>query len=283
MPWPNSLLGGKPARSRKSTNRLTARRRLGNETLEPRDLLAVFTVSNGFDGVPGDLRSAVFAANATPGPDTIRIQVNNVQLTLGEMIVSDAVDIDGTTAPNGHVLIQAAPNARIFTMDDGSPAQQPVSLNELTLSGGYVTGPGGGAILNREDLLITHSTLTGNTANSGGGILNTSARVVMRNSMVDGNYASYEGGGITNIDGVLAMYDSTVRANHVFNNNGSWTFGGGIQNLGMAVATLENSQVLGNEGARVGRCSRTRRGNLHDAGKPRPSDRHRCWRQLRQP
>ncbi len=235
-----------PGSPRRSNRTATTRTRLHSESLESRNLLAVFAVTNGFDGVPGDLRSAVLAANANPGPDTIQLQVNNVQLVLGDILISDAVDINGATAITGHVDIHAAPNSRIFTVDDSAPAQQAVSLNELTLSGGDVGFPGGGAIFNREDLRILNSTITGNTATIGGGILNEFARVYMRNTQVDVNYASYEGGGIFNIGGVLEMSDSAVRANRVSNTNGSWTFGGGIRNLGQATATLENSQVLGN-------------------------------------
>lgn len=162
-----------------------ARRQLHAEALETRNLLAVFTVTNGFDGSPGDLRSAVLAANTTPGPDMIRFQVNAIQLALGEILVTDAVQIDGGTAPLGHVNITAAPGSRIFTVDDGTPVPQVVSLNELTLSGGNPgTFASGGAVLNKEDLTILNSTITGNTAAAGGGIFSGSARLALRNSAV---------------------------------------------------------------------------------------------------
>ncbi len=218
---------------------------LSAESLEPRNLLAVFTVTSSFDGTSGDLRSAVAAADVSPGMDTIQFNVNMVQLTLGEIQIRDTVDINGASAPGGHVSVTAAPGSRIFNVDDGGqPVPQFVVMNELTLSGG--DSPEGGAITNREDLLIQNSTITGNTARIGGGIANRFGRVVLDQSTVYDNYAEYEGGGIHNNEGVLEARFSTVMANRVMNNNGGFTFGGGIQNIGRALAMLDHSQVLGN-------------------------------------
>src|SRR5215217_8264117 len=42
------------------------------EALEPRVLLATFTVTNAGDGGPGSFRDAILAANNAPGADQIR-------------------------------------------------------------------------------------------------------------------------------------------------------------------------------------------------------------------
>ncbi len=231
-----------------AARRSPIRRRLAcGEHLESRQLLAVFGVTSSGDAGLGSLRTAVAMANLSPGPDTIEFHVAAVQLTQGEIVITDAVDLNGSTAPTGHVTIQAALAARIFRLDDISPAQLPVSMNELTLTGGQPTSDGGGAILNRENLRMMRSTVTGNTASRGGAILNEGARLSLTQVMVQGNSAQYEGGGIMNVNfSQLDAVQSEFRANQVSNSAGASTFGGAIQNLGGSTATLVSSLVLGN-------------------------------------
>ncbi len=89
---------------------------------------------------------------------------------------------------------------------------------------------GGGGILNFSDpdnsgiLSFTNSTISSNTAPSGGGILNLApaGEVTISNSTVSNNTVSDTGGGVSNF-GILTMENSTV-----FDN--SATYGGGIAN-----------------------------------------------------
>jgi hypothetical protein len=71
------------------------------ETLERRDVPAVFTVTATADAGAGSLRQAILNANATPGLDTIRFQIASGAQTIKPVTalpsVTDAVVIDGTT------------------------------------------------------------------------------------------------------------------------------------------------------------------------------------------
>jgi hypothetical protein len=71
------------------------------EPLEDRRLLATFTVANLHDAGAGSLRQALLDANSTGGADVIRFQVTGtIRLTSAALpAVTDAVTIDGTTAP----------------------------------------------------------------------------------------------------------------------------------------------------------------------------------------
>jgi uncharacterized repeat protein (TIGR01451 family) len=74
------------------------------ETLESRQLLATFTVSNAAGGGIGTLRDAIFLANATPGRDRIVFNIPGAgvqTINLGTSLpsITDPLDIDATTQP----------------------------------------------------------------------------------------------------------------------------------------------------------------------------------------
>ena len=74
------------------------------ESLERRDVPATFTVTTVADGLPGSLRSAIIAANDTPGSDTIAFNISGGGLhtiLLGSSLprVTDTLTIDGRTQP----------------------------------------------------------------------------------------------------------------------------------------------------------------------------------------
>ena len=106
------------------------------------------------------------------------------------------------TAPLRHPAGGPAPNAihgdgsRTFNVDDGSPTTIRVEIDGLTLKGGDVTGSGG-AILNREDLLLKRCFISGNTASmNGGGIYSQLGSLEIDSSTLQTNRATGNGGQI---------------------------------------------------------------------------------------
>ena len=92
----------------------------------------------------------------------------------------------------------------MFNIDDGNDrATIDVSISGLTLTGGDVTG-NGGAIRSSENLTVTDSTISGNSATSssytttaaGGGIFSRSGNLTVTDSTISGNSAGGDGGGI---------------------------------------------------------------------------------------
>src|SRR5437016_5440311 len=123
-----------------------------------------------------------------------------------------------------------------------------LTLTNTTVSGN-TAGTDGGGIYNSggSTLIITASTVSGNSANSagrnGGGIFNASA-ATLTNVTVSGNSANSGGGGVFNSGGTATLLNVTLGEN-------SAPIGGGISNPAGTV-TLTNTLVANGTG---GNCS----------------------------
>ena len=123
-----------------------------------------------------------------------------------------------------------------------------LTLTNTTVSGN-TAGTDGGGIYNSggSTLIMTASTVSGNSANSagrnGGGIFNASA-ATLTNVTVSGNSANSGGGGVFNSGGTATLVNVTLDEN-------SAPIGGGISNVAGTV-TLTNTLVANSTG---GNCS----------------------------
>ncbi|MCY2989911.1 MAG: right-handed parallel beta-helix repeat-containing protein [Planctomycetota bacterium] len=232
--------------SRKNNNRqkrdVCLSRRLLLESLEPRQLLTTFAVTSLADAGAGSLRDAIGQANAHAGADTITFAAGLTgTITLGgsQLAITDAVEIRGPGADR--LTINANDRSRIFNVDDGNGGvAREVTIEGLKLTGGKLTGDSfGGAILNAENLTVTNSTISGNSASRGGGIGNQGSLTVT-NSTISGNSASFTGGGIWIDTGrSMTVANSTISGN-------SAKYGGGMYNSSRGSLTVTNSTIYGN-------------------------------------
>jgi len=122
-----------------------------------------------------------------------------------------------------------------------------LNLGTLTVTGSVITGNSagaGGGLDNDGALTVTGSVITGNSAvgdfGSGGGLYNDGGTLTVNDSTVSDNTAN-SGGGITN-HGTLTVTDSTVSGNSAggYGSDG----GGGIFNVGPL--TVTGSLITGN-------------------------------------
>ncbi|WP_293150568.1 peroxidase family protein, partial [Okeania sp. SIO2C9] len=203
-------------------------------------------VTNTNDSGQGSLREAI--ANADSG-DTIvfdpSIAGETINLTSGELRIDKDLHIDGYE--NNPVNINAGGNSRVFQIDDGNNSiQSQVSIDGVVIGGGNVTGNGddGGGIFNRENLTLSNSTITGNTANEdGGGIFNAqTGNITISNTTISNNETKEglaSGGGIFN-GGEINISHSEI------SNNFANDTGGGIYNWSPGNITITNSTITGN-------------------------------------
>ena len=117
-----------------------------------------------------------------------------------------------------------------------------LKIEQSTISGNSAFS--GGGIVNFATLTLADSTLSGNAATVGAGLENDMGTVTVTNSSISRNAASgsfAHGGGILNA-GTLTVTNSTISGNAA---NASYGTGGGIYNL-EGSATLTNSTISGN-------------------------------------
>ena len=140
------------------------------------------------------LREAINAANTNPGADDVSVPAGTYLLTLGQLTVSDDVNIEGVGQAS--TIIDGNANGRVFDVEAISGA---VAISGVTIQNGDADNLGGG-IRNYADLHLADSTVSGNTAagiSGGGGIASglSGAMLTLTDSTVSGNKA-YFGGGI---------------------------------------------------------------------------------------
>ena len=204
--------------------------------------LAAITVNTRADTVDDDgvtsLREAITAANNQAGDDIINFSVTGtINLTGALPDLSSNIQIHGPGAASLTVRRNTGGDYSIFTVVGGPT----VVLDGLTISNGSGTNGGlyGGGIFNDYGgtLTVSNITLSGNSSDYGGGILNFGTLTVS-NSTLLGNSAGSGGGGICNV-GTLTVASSTLSGNF------SGYYGGGAVNF-YGTATLTNSTLTGN-------------------------------------
>jgi predicted outer membrane repeat protein len=289
--------------SSRKANDLKFRRGLSFERLEDRRFLAVLTVDTPLDKVDfadglTSLREAIFAANLVEGPDTIEFDIGQerleiINLSVGELKITDALTIDGSDA--NFLVIDASSNdptpmiddgkgVRIFNIDDGSPNDVEVTIRGLWLTGGD-SGPSGGALLNRENLTVDRVLITSNfSRENGGGIASVNGTLTVSESTIEEN-AAQRGGGVHSSGGA-ATFDSTELIKNKTTSSGGGIFaangnlvlidslvsgnaasgtGGGIYHFGQASheLSISGTQVIANS---VAQANLSNGGGIHKSG-----------------
>ncbi len=237
-----------------SSRRTNARRPLSMECLEDRRVLATVTL-NTDTGSPGELRTAI--ATAAPGETidfNLGIGSETISLALGQLVIDKALLIDGNnTAGSGtNVTIDGGGASRVVNVDDGSATQVDVTMRFLNIrNGNNLADPistVGGGIRNTENLRIETSTISGSTAEFGGGVGNSGGVVTLISSTVEQNSAVYRGGGIyNNSGGTFTVRQTSIILNNAANDSPFSAVGAGGSNFGTgSLMSIVDSLVTGN-------------------------------------
>src|SRR5579859_6205213 len=192
--------------------------------------------SNGGACTPANcdtLRDAMI--NAASG-DTVVFGISGTTITLSAPLpnVTTTLTIDGT---GQNVTISG--NNRVEVLNVANNGK--MTLKGLTVANGNSAGGtvGGGLANNGGTVTISNSIFSGDSASSGGGLLNyPGGTVTISNSVFSGNSASGSAGG------GLANFGTVTISNSIFSGNSATGGGGGLYNL--RAVTISNSTFSGN-------------------------------------
>jgi hypothetical protein len=220
--------------------------------------ITLFTVTNNSDSGPGSLRQEILDAEGnTNNAIVFGSFTGPITLTSGVLEITGSLNIAGPGASS--LAISGGGKFPVFEVDAGVTS---VFISGITIENGATSigfgggidnegtlmvtnstisgnsaGESGGGIVNSGTLTVTNSTISGNSAGEGGGILNTGT-LTLTNSTISGNAASIFGGGIACAAGTLTMINSTISGNSASEG------GGGIENA--STLTVTNSNISGN-------------------------------------
>ena len=155
-----------------------------------------------------------------------------IDLSQGKLSILGDVEIVGPGASS--LTIDAKGRSQVFDIIDGDLS----SAREVRISGLTITGAGGTAITNSEDLTLNHVVVTDN---AGSGIHNEFGLLLVVDSTISSNTNS----GIVNRFGVATVKSSTISGNAA-------GMGGGINNGDSGILTVVNSTIFGNSATRGG-------------------------------
>ncbi len=227
---------------------------------------AIFTVGTGAGCTHGTIQSAINAANAAPGADTVRLtRTLTYQPEANTINGSENLNLVGgfatcTSVGDGiKTVVSGVGGAAepVFRITAGTGVV--VKLRHLTISGGDEDGNGRGGGINFQGdgvLEIIESTITNNSAATGGGIYafgtgTNSELIISEGTIISNNTARHSGGGIS-IGGPIEMTmtapNSIIAFNKALGQAAGTGYGGGLQVSGRAIAYIGTSGV-GNFGA----------------------------------
>ncbi len=227
-------------------------------------LAAIFTVGTGTGCSHGTIQSAINAANAAPGADTVRVtrsltyqpEANTINGSENLNLVAGFATCTQSATDNIKTVISGTGGAAepVFRISAGTGVV--IKLRHLTISGGDEDGNGaGGGIYFQGDgvLEIIETTITNNSAAYGGGIYalgtGTNAELIIsEGNIISANTARYSGGGVS-IGGPIEMTmtapNSIIAFNEALGQAAGTGYGGGLQVSGRATAYIGTSGVGG--------------------------------------
>jgi predicted outer membrane repeat protein len=230
------------------------------ESLESRLVPAVFNVNSFADVLipPAGtvtLRSAIQAADASPGADTINLTAAGVYKitrigtaadnSAGQFAITSSSDLAIVNASGGSVVVDGGGLNRVFLISPKSTTTPfTVTFQGFHITGGYATGNGGGIDVRGAARVVLNSVdLRGNTAEGNGGGLATesgsTASVVLNGTSVEGNIGDF-GGGLA----ILGTGGLAIGTGSAIDHNTAFGDGGGV---------FVRSAPLAVEGARIAR------------------------------
>jgi parallel beta-helix repeat protein len=143
-------------------------------------------------------------------------------------------------------IIHAMSGQRVLTIT-GATITNSTVISGFTITGGDMSGQGGGIAIYSSSLMLSHNMFTNNHATGYGGgiyVIGSAAAPTLNSNQIISNSAD-DGGGIFNDGGTVTLADCAISSNTAY------TSGGGIKNDNGGVMTLTNSTINDNSATTV--------------------------------
>jgi hypothetical protein len=241
---------------------IRGRKQMVIEQMEPRTLLTsvvVNTIADSTDDTGSStvsLRDAILIANASTTPTTITFSTTVFDtaktITLGgtELELSNTKEATTIIGPTAGLTISGNNKSRILLVEGGVTA----SISNLSFTKG--ASARGGGIFNQGLLTATNIYMYGNVAsgdgtNSDGGAISDefSGKLLMTNSTISGNSAASSGGGVDSAGVSVTLINDTIVGNSSAGTPGG--AGGGIS-FYYGTLLLEDDTISDNSAVRGG-------------------------------
>jgi predicted outer membrane repeat protein len=240
------------------------RRRLLVEPLESRAVPTVFNVNSladlsisaGVDTATGaikgthtvTLRSAIEAANATPGNNTIRLTLSG---TYSISIAPGSNDNDNTSGDFDIIPNASSSSGSTLTIINTSGGAVTVSGNHLDrvfdINPNDASSPSGFTVVFQGFTITNGNASPGDGADgSGGGIRDQgNVNLTLNNMVVTKNSSTADGGGLVMFNTTEGSWTLTIN-NSTISNNHAGDAGGGIDTDGTGTVMISGSTISGN-------------------------------------
>ena len=171
-----------------------------------------------------------------------KVFANRELISLGgsQLALSNTALTTSITGPAAGVTISGGGTSRVFQLDPGVTA----TLSGLTITGGSMSGFGGGVYADHATLTLRACTISGNLATFGGGLLINEGSATLEYCIIDGNRASADGGGLDNYGGTATLDGCTISSNSA-DNSGAGIFAG-LKSSVIPTTSLINTTVADN-------------------------------------
>ena len=198
--------------------------------------------NSGADGVIS-LREAIIAANRADTADVIQLGSGIHTLSIagagdagGDLDINRDVQIVGMADGSSVVDGSGLTGERVFSVVNND-----ATFQHLTITGGNVTGNGGGLdVGNTSTVVLDHVVVSGNSATGNGGGILSGGMLTVTNSTISSNMSDSRGGGIAASNGQIQLDTVTVSNNTALND------GGGVRVINGGPHEFTNVTVSGN-------------------------------------
>ncbi len=174
------------------------------------------------------------------------IAISNKTLTISgtNQATGSNMTIKVATTYAESLISGTASTFRVF-----APTNCNLTLNNMTLKGGSITGGGGAIYVTGGSLTLSNVTISESRSGGGGGLAITSAATAsLTNTRISGNSSTGVGGGIN----ILGSSTLTISGITVISNNTTASDGGGISVQSGSVLNLTSCEISGNTGGNGG-------------------------------